>query len=556
MKEARTPKSSQGFSHRIPSMLAAAAIFAGGASQAHATAVDQIAIRLGATQLGYPSSYTPGTNILWDASALRQGQLALAATTANVGTTAFVVSPVSAGYTNPTVVPDPQSETFRSQYLAAVQSALTSPTLATIPKTTVKTFNPRTKTYVNVANVRGTLSPASTTPTLILNSVVAKMPNFGPAIVSNAVAATMAGTIGTNGIFIPTWGAAPKPSKANLSSSNNINLFNSRTASTQLSNAGKAASAALTAASKAYTKGTVNWQGWPANGATNPNGYLPNFGVTTLGPRGGTGSQIQAPNLTGLADTASAVAANAINGLGAVNTNNTLSGLYGKSQVNVQFITQQLITAARAFQATSIRTTVGPYYDVGSLGAASFGLITQVAGYNSTYTNGANVITNGGNQSWGSSGSEDTFTYLLNGVVSGAVKAVGNKNVSQLGAIAQGVAQGFTAAYLQNQYNADPGNIMTMVAFNTINAGQISQAFTAAGVAANVLSQFSPLIGQGINNTYGCFSTNSGTWTFGTNNPLSLTLAGAKGINLGNTNNGITPLINGVGTPVTDTVGL
>ncbi|MFZ4716639.1 MAG: hypothetical protein ACOYMT_03765, partial [Chthoniobacterales bacterium] len=261
MKEARTPKSTHGFSHRIPSMLAAAAIFAGGASQAHATAGDQIAIRLGATQLGYPSSYKPGTNALWDASALKQGQLALAATTANVGTTAFVVSPVSAGYTNPTVVPNPQSTNFRTQYLAAVQSALTNPTLATIPKTTVKTFNPRTRTYVNVANVTGTLSPASTTPTLILNAVVADMPNYGPAIVSNAVAATMAGQTNGQGIFIPVWGAVPKPTAANLKDQASINTFNSKTASTQLSNAGKAASAALTAASKAYTKGTQNWQG-------------------------------------------------------------------------------------------------------------------------------------------------------------------------------------------------------------------------------------------------------------------------------------------------------
>jgi hypothetical protein len=130
------------------------------------------------------------------------------------------------------------------------------PTLATIPKTTVKTFNPRTKTYVNVANVTGTLSPASTTPTLILNAVVADMPNYGPAIVSNAVAATMAGKTNGQGIFIPVWGAVPKPTAANLKDQASINTFNSKTASTQLSNAGKAASAALTAASKAYTKGT------------------------------------------------------------------------------------------------------------------------------------------------------------------------------------------------------------------------------------------------------------------------------------------------------------
>jgi hypothetical protein len=538
MKEAHTPKPRQGFSHRIPSMLAVVAIVAGGASQAHATAVDQIAIRLGATQLGFPSSYTPGTNNLWDASALRQGQLALAATTANVNTTAFVVSPVSAGYTNPTVVPNPQSTNFRTQYLAAVQSALTSPTLATIPKTTVKTFNPRTKTYVNVANVTGTLSPASTTPTLILNSVVAKMPNFAPAIVSNAVAATMAGTTGTNGIFIPVWGAVPRPTAANLSSSNNINLFNSRTASTQLSNAGKAASAALTAASKAYTRGTVNWQGWPATGATNPNGYLPNFGVTTLGPRGGTGSQIQAPNLTGLADTASAVAANAINGLGNFNTNSATAP-YGKSATNVQFMTQQLIKAASAFQKSSTRVITGsPAYPTGSLGAASFGITTQVAGDQ--------------NVSWGSQASPDGFTLLLNGVVRGAVAAVG-KTSPNLGAIAAGVAQGFTVTYLQTTYNGNRSFVsLNQFLQENVNNNAIALAFAAAGVTGNSYNTVITSISSGVNNAWNAFNQDTGTWTLGGN----INIAGAKGINLGNTNSGITPLINGVGTPVTDTTGL
>jgi hypothetical protein len=535
MKEARTPKSTHGFSHRIPSMLAAAAIFAGGASQAHATAGDQIAIRLGATQLGYPSSYKPGTNALWDASALKQGQLALAATTANVGTTAFVVSPVSAGYTNPTVVPNPQSTNFRTQYLAAVQSALTNPTLATIPKTTVKTFNPKTKTYVNVANVTGTLSPASTTPTLILNAVVADMPNYGPAIVSNAVAATMAGQTNGQGIFIPVWGAVPKPTAANLKDPASINTFNSKTASTQLSNAGKAASAALTAASKAYTKGTQNWQGFPTTGNPTNTSYLPNFGTKALGQKGLTNNQ--APNLTGLADTASAVAANAINGLGNFNTNALAP--YGKSATNVQFMTQQLIKAASAFQATSTRAITGvtSYTASGSLGAASFGITAQVAGDQ--------------NSSWGAQATPDTFTTLLNGVVRGAVAAVGKTSPS-LGAIALGVAQGFTASFLQTTYNANGTFDKEKFLDDNVRNNAITAAFQAAGVtASSSLSTISSNIASGVNQAWNAFDTKEGKW-----NLTQYAMAGAKGINLGNTNSGITPLINGVGTPVTDTTGL
>jgi hypothetical protein len=536
MKEALTPITRQGFRHRIPSMLAAVAIVAGGASQAHAqnSASDQIAIKLGATQLGYPSSYTPGTNNLWDASALRQGQLALAATTANVNTTAFVVSPVNPGNTNPTVVPNPQSATFRSQYLAAVQSALTNPTIRTITNQTIQTYNPRTRTYVNVANVKGTLSTASTTPTLILNSVVAKMPNFGPAIVSNAVAATMAGTTGTNGIFIPVWGAVPKPTKANLKDQASINAFNSKTASTQLSNAGKAASAALTAASKAYTKGTQNWQGFPTTGSPTNTSYLPNFGTKPLGQKGLTNNQ--APNLTGLADTASAVAANAINGLGNFNTNATAP--YGKSAANVQSMTQQLIKAASAFQRSSTTVITGvPNYSSGSLGAASFGITAQVSGDN--------------NSSWGGQASPDAFTTLLNGVVRGAVAAVGRTSPN-LGAIAVGVAQGFTATYLQTTYNANLGFVtLNQFLADNVSNNAIAAAFQAAGVTGNSLSQVSSSISSGVNQAWNSFDQVSGQW-----NLAQYPMAGAKGINLGNTNNGITPLINGVGTPVTDTVGL
>ena len=532
MKEARSSKSGHGFSHGIPSMLAAAVIFAGGASQAHADAAgDQIAIRLGATQLGY-TSYTPGTNAALDASALKQGQLALAATSANYLTMAFVVSPVSPGYTNPTVVPNPQSETFRTQYLAAVQSALTNPTLATIPKTTVKTYNPKTKTYVNVANVTGTLSPASTTPTLILNAVVADMPNYGSAIVSNAVAATMAGQTNGQGIFIPVWGTVPKyTGKTNDTAA--INVFNSKTASTQLSNAGKAASAALTAASKAYANGTANWQGFPKTGNPTNAPYLPNFRITALGQKGLTNNQ--APNLTGLADTASAVAANAINGLGNFNTNNPTAP-YGKSATNVQFMTQQLITAAKAFQANSTKVITGvPNYASGSLGAASFGITAQVAGDQ--------------NSSWGGQGTPDPFTMLLNGVVRGAVTAVG-KTSPFISSIAVGVAQGFTATYLQTTFNAK-GVFVTLDQFlaENVNNGSIAAAFTAAGASASVFSGANNPISIGVNQAWNAFNQANGQW-----NLAQYPMAGAKGVNL--QLGGTRALLNGVGTPVTDTLGL
>jgi hypothetical protein len=533
MKEARSSKSGDGFSHGIPSMLAAAVIFAGGASHAHADAAgDQIAIRLGATQLGY-TSYTPGTNAALDASALKQGQLALAATSANYLTTAFVVSPVSPGYTNPTVVPNPQSATFRTQYLAAVQSALTNPTLATIPKTTVKTYNPKTKTYVNEANVTGTLSPASTTPTLILNAVVADMPNYGPAIVSNAVAATMAGQTNGQGIFIPVWGAVPKPTAANLKDQASINTFNSKTASTQLSNAGKAASAALTAASKAYASGTANWQGFPTTGNPTNTSYLLNFGITALGQKGLTNNQ--APNLTGLADTASAVAANAINGLGNFNTNNPAAP-YGKSATNVQFMTQQLITAAKAFQANSTKVITGvPNYAFGSLGAASFGITAQVAGDQ--------------NSSWGGQATPDPFTTLLNGVVRGAVTAVG-KTSPFISSIAVGVAQGFTATYLQTTFNAK-GSFVTLDQFlqENVNNGSIAAAFTAAGASASVFSGANNPIFIGVNQAWNAFNQANGQW-----NLAQYPMAGAKGVNL--QLGGTRALLNGVGTPVTDTLGL
>jgi hypothetical protein len=279
----------------------------------------------------------------------------------------------------------------------------------------------------------------------------------------------------------------------------------------------------------------VNWQGWPSNGVTNTNGYLPNFGTTTNGPKGGTVTKIQTPNLTGLADSASAVAANAINGLGAFNTNP--SALYGKTQANVQSITQDLITAAKAFQATSTKAIPNtPNYSSGSLGATAFGITAQVAGDQ--------------NASWGGQASPDSFTLLLNGVVRGAVTAVGKTQTSFISAIAVGVAQAFTSAYLQTTYNAS-GSFVTLNQFlqDNVNNNAIANAFINAGVSGSVFSSANNPISIGVNQAWNSFNQTNGTW-----NLAQYPMAGAKGVNLqlGGTN----ALINGVGTPVTDTVGM
>ena len=524
---------------RFKKSIATLVLLAGGIPALHAdAAADQIAMQLGAIQLGITATnvpYDPSNADLTNgaaASAYKQGALALATTTANYANTAFVYYTNNIGTNNP--MPAPQTDAYRSQYYAAVQNALNAPQVATINKQNVTTFNPKSKSIVVVKNVTATLNPTLTTPTLVLQAAIADMPNYALGLVNSAVAATMAGSM-TNGVFIPVWGAVPKPSAAILASETKLNSFNQKTASTQLTNAGKAASAALTATCKAYAKGTVNWQGWPSNGVTNANGYLPNFGTTTNGPKGGTVSQIQTPNLTGLADSASAVAANAINGLGAFNTNS--SALYGKTQANVQSITQQLITAAKAFQKTST-TTVGntPFYASGALGASSFGITAQVSGDQ--------------NESWGGQATPDSFTLLLNGVVRGAVTAVGKTQSAYINAIAVGVAQAFTSAYLQTTYNAN-GTFVTLNQFlqDNVNNSSIAGAFIAAGASSTLFSGANNPISVGVNQAWNSFNQTNGTW-----NLAQYPMAGAKGVNLqlGGTN----ALINGVGTPVTDTVGM
>ncbi|MEI6345463.1 MAG: hypothetical protein WCP41_08940, partial [Verrucomicrobiota bacterium] len=207
---------------------------------------DQVAIQLGAIQLGYSGSVSLLTS-QQQANALTQGNLALAATTANYSAS------VSAGkfVTNATC-PNPQSSTFRVQLYTATVNALQYPVtnLSGISKLTVTYASGKTTI------VTADLNPTKTTPDLVAGVSTAKVPNYGSSFASNAVAASLACTTNTNGIVFPVWGV--QPSSANVTKyANNSYALNVTTQKAQLATAGKAASAAMTAALKVYATGTV-----------------------------------------------------------------------------------------------------------------------------------------------------------------------------------------------------------------------------------------------------------------------------------------------------------
>ncbi len=507
-------------------------------------AADQISMQLGAIQLGYTTPYVPSAADLTNgvaASVYKQGALSQTATVTTYTTTAFVVK---SGTTNITVVANPQSSTYRSQYLAAVTNALATPTLATIPKQTVKTYNPKTRTYVNVANVTATLSPATTTPTLILQSVVAKMPNFASAIISNTVAANMAGsntTISGYQIFIPTWGKVPAPTKSNLSSQANVNLFNQKTASAQLANANTAASKALAAACVAYANGTVDWAAFPKTGnPTNPP-YLPNFGTTTLGQKGLTNNQVN--NLYGLANAASAIAASAINGLGVGTGSTNAEVLYGQTQSNVASMTSAMVKAvSTTIQSTSInaKTPAGNnFYTYGAISAEVFGEVTQLSGTNNYFA--------------GTLVGSSVANYLLQSVITGACSVV-KTSIPNLNAVASGVAQGFLAAYLFTTTNSPSSmtNATWLSDYETANTGTLNSAIEKA--SGKTTTDFSPVINQQLSKLFTDYQNYASSGM--TNRAYFNNVAGAAGINLATTNIALVPLFNGVGSPVTDTTGL
>jgi len=430
--------------------------------------------------------------------------------------------------------------------LAALESPITY-TNKVSPAIPVTVVNGKTgKQTTNKVTTLG-FNPALTTPTAVLAIVSARIPNFDPALISNAVAATMLFTTNTNGVVFPIWGPQPAAASVNkitnaVTQSQTILTLNEKTETTQINNSAAVAKAALTAAVKAYAAGTKQWATFKAStGPTNGVTYLPNFGSKPLGPTGNP----QAPDYKGLANAAAAVAANAINGLGSFNTNSSTntSGLYGQTQANVTKLTTSLTQAALAYQTISTPTGTNSTkgYVSGALGAETLGLVTQVAGVNDT--------------EWASA----PTASLLQGIVSGAVAAVG-KTSANLTFVATGIAQGFYATYLEtttdnppmtpNQFAGISSVITTNgpVTFN--NANDIIAAFKLAGVTQTELTKLGLNTVQQFS-TY--FNNVSTAISSGTNGVWANTISGAPGINLGGTN---TPLLNAVGTPVTDTIGL
>ena len=505
---------------------------------------NQLALQLGAIQLGYTtnSSWTNTPQSL--ANALTQGNSALAATTTNKYTT--YVGTNSAATNN---IPVAQSSTFRAQLYAATLAALNTPVTntnkyATIP---VYVYNSKTGRITTNKITSFGLNPKLTTPAAVVALATARIPDLAPGLVSNAVAVTVSYTNNSYGVVFPVWGPQPSASSVNkitsITNTQAILSLNEKTAATQLNNAAAVAKAALTAAAKAYLTGTKQWAAVPKTGPASNSVYLPNFSTKAIGPTGNP----QPVDLKGLANAAAAVAANAINGLGAQNiyTNPVATNtaqLYGKTQSNVIVISKALILAAATFQKNSAAasTADSTRYVSGSLGATSLGLITQVSGSDNT--------------EWASS----PTVKLLQGVVTGAVAAVG-KTSANLSAIVTGISQGFYAVYVSTHVATigDPTLTPSQFASGTVlehtynNASDILAAFVNAGVTAATLAKYqitTTSIQTAFNNVASAISS-------ATNGVWANTISGARGINLGVGTN-TTPLLNGVGTPVTDTIGL
>ena len=518
----------------------ATAMTASAASQQN----NQLALQLGAIQLGYTtnSSWTNTPQSL--ANALTQGNSALAATTTNKYTT--YVGTNSAATNN---IPVAQSSTFRAQLYAATLAALNTPVTntnryATIP---VSIYNSKTGRITTNKITSFGLNPKLTTPAAVVALATARIPDLAPGLVSNAVAVTVSYTNNSYGVVFPVWGPQPSASSVNkitsITNTQAILSLNEKTAATQLNNAAAVAKAALTAAAKAYLTGTKQWAAVPKTGPASNSVYLPNFSTKAIGPTGNP----QPVDLKGLANAAAAVAANAINGLGAQNiyTNPVATNtaqLYGKTQSNVIVISKALILAAATFQKNSAAasTADSTRYVSGSLGATSLGLITQVSGSDNT--------------EWASS----PTVKLLQGVVTGAVAAVG-KTSANLSAIVTGISQGFYAVYVSTHVATigDPTLTPSQFASGTVlehtynNASDILAAFVNAGVTAATLAKYqitTTSIQTAFNNVASAISS-------ATNGVWANTISGARGINLGVGTN-TTPLLNGVGTPVTDTIGL
>lgn len=457
---------------------------------------DQVAIQLGAIQLGITNLAT--ATPLQQAQALTQGRQVLAST-------ATKAQPVVAGQSFTTN--QVQTSTLQDQIYAATQAALTNPVNILItPSQKVALNNGKSVTVANKTAV----NPKKTTASAIILYSLPTIPNYGPSLVQTAVSSAFAG--GTNPVFGYTGSTTQKLEAA------------------QLTDAGKAASAALSYSLKAYKTGTKNWAGVPKTGTVTNAVYLPNLGTTPFPSTTVSNQQLPTPTL--ITKFASAIAANAINGLGEISGG--AAGTYGKTQANVQSLTTALVKGAVAFQKTSISQDTGQR-TVGAIGASVLGIVSQVSGDQ--------------NETFGTADQNNLFNKaVLQGVVTGAVSA----GKTYAWAVAIGIAQGFTGTYLETTYSAS-GTPVSNATFLADNAAAIVTAlqsanggkvFTAAQLGTYATTGLLSAVTAGINAMYTAFDVADGGA-----NPTFQNITGSAGIkNFG--------LVNGIGTPVTDTVGL
>lgn len=454
---------------------------------------DQIAIQLGALQLGINLG---NATQLQQAQALVQGRAVLASTSKTA-------KPVVQGgnFTASQV----QTTLTQNQIQLATLAALSSPFTGNITKQVVSLSNNKT------TSVTAKLSPKLTTASAIAGYALKRIPNYGPLIVQAGVEAAFSGQ--GNATFNYK-GTTPQKIQA-----------------AQLADAGKVASIAMSSSLKAYAGGTVNWAGVPKTGTVFGATYLPNFGTKVLPSANVANQQLATPGL--ITKYASAIAANAINGLGNIAAGP--AGTYGKNQTNVQSLTAALVKGAVAFQKTSLTPDLTPgQKTVGSIGASVLGITAQVSGDQ----NGGAI-----NNTFGTTA---VFKDVLQGVINGAIASA----KTQAWAVAIGVAQGFTGTYLATTYNAS-NTPVNLAAFIALNAGEINTAFLTANkgkaytkAQLGTYTTLADAINAGITAMYTAFDVANG----GANKDFS-NISGAGGIRNFD-------LVNGVGIPVTDTVGL
>jgi hypothetical protein len=555
--------------------------FAAGSLAVSTAQSDIVALQLGALELGYITTnnpltpFVPSTNNAQQVvNALYQGRLALNTTTNNYAsqTTNVVQNLQSTNFLQPTTF------NFQSQILIATRMALLNGKYNTFTNsiTNKVTLINGSQTTVSTVNLKASGATAAQIAQVAagLGTAASHVPNYAPGLASYAVRAALNYTTTTVGnsnniINVPVFGPFTIPKT--IASTNDANATNAKTAATQLASATNAAGSLLIAACSTYAKGTTNWIGYPTNSGTtnqygiivtNPSvtstrslGYLPNFSTNPI-PTSNLQNQ-QQPNLQGLAEAASAIASQAINGLGGTNVSNY--GLYGASPSNVAIMTQSLIAAGSKFQNIAINQTYGGY-NSGVLGADEFGIVTQLAGSNNSVIGFNSSSFSPYIVSLYNTNPLYNQSSILYGIIYGTVKALGTTASNNLAAASYGFGQGIYVSYLETCGLGS--NALSSTAFwSSTNSSSISSMIIKAGITSPAI-QTSML--SSMSNAIGAVWTDYTQGNMATNNPsfnlysqYSRPMPGALGINVNGTRTNTTvAFINGIGSPVTDTFGL